>query len=83
MFRNKKLQPLAFAKLQSRLFAFFGLLASVVYSVGGLVYDAFTTGLNAGTALAFLAIIGMPFLFACFGFLLGLLVAPLFNWWKK
>lgn len=59
--------------------ALLGLICGVVYSVGGLVIDARTTGLNRGTALAFLALAGMPVVFAAAGILLG----TLFTWVAK
>lgn len=55
--------------------AYLGLVCGVLYSVGGLVVDLLTIGLNWGTAMAFMAIVGMPILFGGFGFLLGALIA--------
>lgn len=47
---------------------------------GGALYDLTTThSLNAGSALAFLALIGMPVMFGAVGFVVGALGAPLFN----
>lgn len=57
--------------------AYLGLVCGVVYSVGGLVYDMLTIGLNWGTAMAFGALVGMPLVFAAFGFLCGALGAIL------
>ncbi len=48
-----------------------GLACGVAYSVGGFFVDLATTGLNAGTALAFLALLGMPALFGAVGFASG------------
>ncbi len=48
-----------------------GLALGVVYSFGGLVVDLVTTGLNWGTAMAFMALIGMPALFGVIGLVLG------------
>ena len=57
-----------------------GLLAGIAYSVGGAAYDIVTThSVNAGTALAFLALIGMPALFGAVGFVAGVVGAPLYN----
>ena len=67
------------AKLQAFLGAHVGLLAGVIYSFGGLIYDLFTIGLNLGTLLAFGALVGMPIIFAVIGFVLGVLEAILFN----
>ncbi len=59
----------------ARWTAALGLACGILYSVGGLLYDLLTTGLNWGTALAFMAIVGMPLLFGTVGFVLGALVA--------
>ena len=39
-----------------------GLVCGVLYSVGGLVYDMLTIGLNWGTAMAFMALVGVLFI---------------------
>lgn len=67
------------AKFQAVLFGLLGLIAGIVYSVGGLIYDLSTEGLSYGSGLAFLAIIGMPILFAVIGFIIGVVEAFLFN----
>jgi hypothetical protein len=51
-----------------------GLVCGVAYSVGGLIYDLLTIGLNWGTAMAFMALVGMPVLFGAAGFLSGALI---------
>lgn len=55
---------------------FVGLICGVLYAGIGFVIDLTTIGLNLGTALAFLAILGMPLLFATGGAAAGLLWAP-------
>lgn len=57
--------------------AYLGLACGLIYAVGGFFYDLFTRGLNWGTAMAFMAIVGMPVLFGAFGFVLGALIALL------
>lgn len=52
-----------------------GLTLGVFYALIGFFYDLKTTGLNAGTAMAFGAILGMPIMFGAAGFILGLIVA--------
>ncbi|MCP4076617.1 MAG: hypothetical protein GY744_10580 [Gammaproteobacteria bacterium] len=80
MAKINSLDVLALAKFQAILFAFVGLAAGVIYSFGGLIFDLVTTGsLNLGTALAFLALIGMPLIFAVAGAVLGVFEAVLFN----
>ena len=83
------------AKLQGVLMALFGLFAGILYSFGGLAIDTFVTlgwlsgaafgtpGLSAGTSLAFGALIGMPFLFGVYGFVLGIVSAILVNFSLK
>jgi hypothetical protein len=85
----KKLKILKFAKQQTIIFALLGLLAGILYSVGGLIIDTFVTlniiisaetpGLSYGTILAFGALIGMPAIGAAFGFLTGIVGAFLYN----
>lgn len=48
-----------------------GLVLGLVYSIGGLIADLVGPGLNTGTALAFLALVGMPVLFGAVGCLIG------------
>ena len=83
----QKIKVFAFAKFQAFLMSLIGLVAGVLYSFGGLFIDFFTIGLNFGTALAFLSLIGMPLVFGIFGFVLGLVEAILFNltpnWFKE
>lgn len=87
--RNKKMRVLSFAKFQGIIGALVGLIAGILYSFGGAIIDVLvstkvissnqTPGLSYGTALAFLALIGMPIIFATFGFVLGLVEAILYN----
>jgi hypothetical protein len=85
----------ALAKFQAVLSAHLGLLAGLLYSFGGLIIDLLvssgritstsTPGVGGGTALAFLAIVGMPLLFGACGFVVGIIEAALYNvlvrWW--
>ena len=69
--------------------ALVGLIFGILYSFGGAIIDvlvsqgwittASTPGVSWGTALAFLAIIGMPIIFATFGFIAGAIGAFLYN----
>ncbi|NKB33719.1 MAG: hypothetical protein GKR91_11530 [Pseudomonadales bacterium] len=68
-----------FAKLLSLIMAIVGLICGILYSFGGFFYELFTSSLNAGTALAFMALVGMPLLFATFGFVAGGVGATLYN----
>jgi hypothetical protein len=51
--------------------AVLGLACGVLYAFGGMVIDLLTVGLNGGTALAFLALVGMPALFGAAAFAAG------------
>jgi len=76
----KKIGVLSSSKLLAVLMAIVGLIAGILYSFGGAIYDVFTTGsVNLGTALAFLALIGMPLIFAIPGFIVGAFGAFLYN----
>lgn len=66
-------------KRLGRLMAYVGLACGVLYSVGGLVVDLLTIGLNLGTLMAFGALVGMPVIFGAFGFLAGVLLAVVAN----
>ena len=89
MGKLQKIRILSFAKFQAILMALLGLLAGILYSFGGLIVDILvsfgwitsseTIGLSYGTVLAFGALIGMPFIFALLGFLLGFFEAILYN----
>ena len=89
----RKVNRYAFIKLHTVLFALLGLIAGVVYSFGGLAVDTLvsvgwitsseTLGLSYGTILAFGALIGMPLVFALFGFIVGLIEAILYSiFWR-
>lgn len=89
MAKSKEIGVLSLANLQAILLAFVGLIAGILYAVIGAIYDVlvskgvlvsdFTPGVSKGTALAFFAIIGMPILFAIFGFIAGAIGAFLYN----
>ena len=74
-----KIRLLPSTKIFTGIMAFVGLIAGVLYSFGGLIIDALvsigwitsteTPGLSFGTILAFGALIGMPLIFAVFGFI--------------
>lgn len=80
---------MSFGKLQAVIMLMVGLLAGILYSFGGLILDLLvsvgwittseTSGLSYGTALAFGALLGMPLIFATFGFVFGLVEAYLYN----
>lgn len=67
------------AKLVAILMGMIGLLAGISYSFGGFFMELSADNLNAGTALAFLALLGMPLLFAAAGLVVGAVGAMLYN----
>jgi len=89
MAKVKRIGVVSFAKLQTVILAIVGLVAGILYSFGGAIIDVLvsanvinsteTPGLSYGTALAFLALIGMPLIFASCGFVVGLIEAVLYN----
>jgi hypothetical protein len=91
MKKPKIINTLHFAKIHAVVLGFLGLIAGILYSFGGFIIDALvsigwissssasTPGLSLGTLLAFQALIGMPILFAIFGFFAGALIAHLHN----
>ena len=79
MARLRKIRPFAFAKFQAVLMAPVGLIAGILYSFGGAIYELATDSLNSGTALAFFALVGMPLTFAGVGFVAGIIEAFLYN----
>ena len=89
----KKLGVFSFAKFQGLILALFGLIAGIAYSFGGLIVDSLvslgwvtspeTPGLSYGTILAFGALLGMPVLFAAFGFLAGVIEALVYNLYAR
>ena len=60
--------------------AMLGVLAGLLYAVGGLFYDLILGGgLNYGTLLAFMALVAMPIMFGGVGLLAGVVHALLCN----
>jgi len=93
MAKIKKLGVFSFAKFQAVILALFGLVAGIAYSFGGLIVDSLvslgwvtspeTPGLSYGTVLAFGALLGMPVLFAGFGFFAGVIEALIYNLYAR
>jgi hypothetical protein len=80
MTNTNRINAINLVKLQAVLMALLGLVAGILYAFGGALYDLATTGsMNSGTALAFLAIVGMPLIFTMCGVVLGLVGALLYN----
>lgn len=86
---TRSIGVLSLAAWQAVMMAAVGLVAGVCYSFGGaaidvlvttgLINSASTPGVSWGTALAFMALIGMPFFFAVFGFAAGTIGALLYG----
>ena len=93
MAKVRSITVFSFAKLQAFMMAIVGLIAGILYSFGGAAIDvlvsigwitsAETPGVSYGTALAFLALIGMPIIFATFGFMVGLIEAFVYKYFAR
>lgn len=79
MTRLHRIGILFTAKLAAVSMGALGLLAGIAYSFSGFFVELFAGSLNTGTALAFLAIPGMPLLFAACGFCAGAVMAVCYN----
>jgi hypothetical protein len=80
MVKLKKINVLALAKFQAIILAPVGMITGIIYSFGGTIYDLIQTGsVNFGTALAYVALVVQPIMFAIAGFALGIIEALLFN----
>ena len=80
MAKLKRIRIFFCAKLQATLMAILGLIAGMIYSVGGLIWElSVGIPLNLGTIFAFAALLGMPVLFAMVGFTTGSISALLYN----
>jgi len=60
-------------KVLAKWMSLLGLLVGLLYSIGGLIADLLTIGLNAGTAMAFGAVLILPVLCGILGIVVGLL----------
>ena len=78
-----QIKVLSYAKFQAIVMAFSGIVAGLIYSVGGTIYDLQTIGLNKGTILAYIAIPVIPLYFAVFGFVTGIVGASIYNLFSK
>lgn len=73
MAKVHKLKVFNTAKYTTVIAFYTGIVAGLIYSVGGTLYELYHgIPLNKGTALAYLAIPIMPFYFAFWGFVFGL-----------
>lgn len=83
MAKLKRIGILSLAKFQALIMAIIGLICGIVYSLGGFFYELTSSSLNTGTALAFLALLGMPLLFAAVGYVAGIIEAILYNFYAR
>ncbi|MDC0222017.1 hypothetical protein OAL54_09800 [Gammaproteobacteria bacterium] len=63
----------SWGKVLAKWMSLLGLLVGLLYSIGGLIVDLLTIGLNAGTAMAFGAVIILPVLCGILGIIVGYL----------
>ena len=84
MAKLKKINVLELAKLQAVLMTPLGIITGIIYSFGGTIYDIINTGsVNYGTALAYVALVVQPIMFAVVGFGLGIIEAFIYNIFAK
>lgn len=83
MAKLKRIGILFLAKFQALIMAILGLICGLVYSLGGFFYELASSSLNTGTALAFLALVGMPLIFGAIGFAAGIIEALVYNWYAR
>ena len=68
------------AKFQAVIMACIGLVLGLAYAFIGLAIDLYNLGaVNIGSALAFLAIVGMPIVLALCGCLVGVIATLIYN----
>lgn len=82
MTKIKKIKMLAYAKMQAVIMDLSVWLQVAIFSIG-LIYDVFTNALSFGTVMAFGAILGMPVIFAVFGYITGIIGVFLYNIFSK
>lgn len=75
----KKIGTYALAQPFAVGMAIIGFICGILYSFGGAIYDWVNGQLGFGTVLAFMAIVGMPIMFATAGFIVGLISTFLYN----
>ena len=63
----------SWGKVLAKWMSLLGLLLGLLYSIGGLIADLLTIGLNAGTAMAFGAVLILPVLCGILGIVIGFL----------
>ena len=63
----------SWGKVLAKWMSLLGLLVGLLYSIGGLIVVLLTIGLNAGTAMAFGAVIILPVLCGILGIIVGYL----------
>lgn len=93
MKKLKRINILSLAKLQAVLLGLLGLIAGVLYGVGGFIIDVLvslewittteTPGLSYGTVLAFGALVGMPIIGLVIGFVMGIVEGVIYNVFAK
>ena len=91
MFTLKKIGPLSLAKVQTVIMAIFGLFIGLFYAGMGLIISKVPvevqqqSGLTAAAMALYTpwAILVMPIFYAVFGFIIGLIVAWLYNLTSK
>ncbi len=71
MAKLKRIGIFFLAKLQAMAMAILGLLAGILYSIGGFFYELSNDPPNTDSAFAFLAPVGMLLIFSVVGIVAG------------
>ena len=80
----KRMRARKLITLHCIAFTIVGLLLGILYSFGGVAYDLASTGsFNAGTGLAFLALILMPIIFGVVGVIVGVVEVVVLSIFSK
>lgn len=78
----KRVGPVSCAKVSAVLYALIGLIIGAIFSLIALVGGAMTdtgSGMGLGAVMGVGAIVALPILYACLGFVGTLIAAALYN----
>ncbi len=79
----KRIGPLSVAKIAAVLYAVMGLFGGIIFALVSLAAGMIRPGESAGpfaSAFGLGAIIWLPILYGCLGFVVALIAAALYNW---
>jgi hypothetical protein len=74
----KRIEPVQCAKMAGTLYALLGFIIGIIFSLFALTGGA-AAGLPFGTAFGIGAVILLPLLYGCIGFIMSLIMAAFYN----